>query len=303
MFKKRVCAALALSMSLLAILTTGCSADPTPTPEPTATPTSIPTPTATPLEPTPTATPRPTATPTATPTPRPPTATPTPSATPTVAPLPTPTPDKLEIATIALVNAWERVNSDDGLSEHECSIVMPAIDGVTRVWDRETQEEIGDAFETIRTICSAHTAVPTPTAIAVAQTPYDLCAHEQRPEPFNTCYQYHAARMGMEVPDFSTPTPEPVQGGDATCAGGYCARIVDIGDWTCSQSKRGSGAWVTGYCSRITDVGGWTCSQSKEGENGSVTTGYCSRVTNVNGRYCSQSREGLTGAVRTEYCA
>ena len=203
---------------------------------------------------------------------------------------------------LKLVNAWEHVDIDDGLSEQECDVLLPAVDAVTSVWDRDTQEELGPAFETFQKFCAVHTATPTPTVI-VAETPYTICAHEQRPEPYNTCYQYHAARLGFDVPDFSTPTPEPAQDDGGTCVGGYCARIVDIGDWTCSQSKRGSGAWVTGYCSRVTEVGGWTCSQSKEGNNGTVTTGYCSRVTNVNGRYCSQSRDGLTGAVRTDYCA
>ena len=154
---------------------------------------------------------------------------------------------------------------------------------------------------------SVPTATPTErattTPVAVKETPHDLCAHEARPEPYNTCYQYHAARLGFDVPDFSTPTPEPVQGGDATCVGGYCARIVDIGDWTCSQSKQGSGPWVTGHCARITDIDGWTCSQSKEGDSGRVTTGYCSRITQVNGRTCSQSRDGLNGVVKNEYCA
>ena len=162
----------------------------------------------------------------------------------------------------AFLNAYSLVDITDGFSEHECSLLIPALDAVTLVWDRETQEGAEDVFQTIRGRCS-----------------------------------------GFDIPDLSTPTAEPVQGGDATCIGGYCARIADIGDWTCSQSKQGSGPWVTGYCSRITDVGDWTCSQSKEGENGRVTTEYCSRVTQVNGRYCSQSRDGLTGAIRNDYCA
>ena len=205
----------------------------------------------------------------------------------------------------------ERTVADRFLEADECTEILDSLEVLYEALNaapqtdrvREYRSSNQESFGFLLERCTDILWVPP----AREETPHDKCANEPRPEPFNTCYQYWAARLGFEVPDFSIPTPTPSRttGGDSgTCTsdGSYCVRVADVGDWTCSQERSNGGPWVTGYCTRITDIGDWTCSQEREG-NGPVITGYCTRVTEINGQFCSQERDGLTGTVRTNYCS